>query len=261
VPEALTAPAVVRALGELGLGQAVYSYASVGSTNDEAKRLAEAGAPEWTLVLAEAQTAGRGRLGRRWLTAPGTALALSLVLRPALAAGHATRATLLAGVAVCEALEQVAGVPAALKWPNDLLLEGRKAGGILVETGLAGAKLDYVVVGIGLNVSQAPPPEAVLFPATCVEGAAGRPVDRLTLLRGIVERLAARYAGLDGDYGQLHADWLRRLAWVGERVVARSPEGDYHGLLAGADEDGALRVRLDGGEVRRIVVGEISLRR
>jgi BirA family biotin operon repressor/biotin-[acetyl-CoA-carboxylase] ligase len=251
---------VLRALGGLRLGQAVYSFATIGSTNDEAKRLADGGAPEGTLVLAETQTRGRGRLGRRWLTAPGTALALSLVLRPALPARHATRATLLAGVAVCEALEQAAALRPALKWPNDVLLDGRKAGGILVETGLAGARLDYLVVGIGLNVSQAPPPEAVLFPATCVEAAAGRPVDRLGLLGGIVERLEARYAGLDAGYAGLHADWLRRLAWVGERVVAHSPEGDYHGCLAGADDEGALLVRMDDGQIKRIVVGEVAVR-
>jgi BirA family biotin operon repressor/biotin-[acetyl-CoA-carboxylase] ligase len=257
---ALHAPAILHALTGLRFGHPVYHYACLGSTNDEAKRLAEAGAPEGLLVVAETQTAGRGRQGRRWLTPPYTTLALSLVLRPDLEAQHAARITMLAGVGVCEALEQAASVRATLKWPNDVLLDGRKAGGILAETGLSGARLDYVVLGVGLNVSQAPPAEAVNFPATSVEAAAGRPVDRLDLLRAIMDRLSARYPDLPPARPDLHTAWLNRLVWQGQRVVAHSPEGDYHGCMTGAAEDGALLLKLDSGEVRRVVVGEVSLR-
>lgn len=259
--QALDAPSVQRALDGLRLGQPVHVHGSLGSTNDEARRLAEAGAPEGTLVVAETQTAGRGRQGRRWLTPPGTALALSLVLRPALAAEHAGRVTMLAGVAVCEALEQAAGVSPALKWPNDVLLKDRKAGGILVETGFSGAQLEYAVVGIGLNLTQAPPPEAVQFPATAVATEAGRPVERLAVLRAIVERLAAHWPHLEAAGGHLHRAWQQRLAWLGERVVVHSPEGDYHGTMDGVAADGALRLRLDSGEVKRIWAGDVSLRK
>jgi BirA family biotin operon repressor/biotin-[acetyl-CoA-carboxylase] ligase len=262
---ALHAPAVLSALAGLRFGRPVYVYAQVGSTNDEARRLAEAGAPEGLLVLAETQTAGRGRLGRRWLTPAGSALALSLVLRPPLAAQHAARLTMLAGLALCEALEQAAQVPAALKWPNDVLLGGRKAGGILVESGLSGERLDYLVLGLGLNVSQAPPPEAVMFPATSVEAATGRPVDRLALLRAILARLEAGYAGLVPPRppapDPLHAAWLARLLWLGQRVVARSPQGDYDGCLSGAAADGALLLELDSGEVRRVLAGDVTVRK
>src|SRR5262245_19367089 len=150
---ALQPPAVQRALDGLRFGHPVHFFPTIGSTNDEAKRLAAAGEPEGLLVLTETQSAVRGRQGRQWLTPPGTALALSLVLRPALEARQAARVTMLAGVAVCEALGQAAGLQAALKWPNDVLLDGRKAGGILAETGLLGERLDYLVLGIGLNVS------------------------------------------------------------------------------------------------------------
>jgi BirA family biotin operon repressor/biotin-[acetyl-CoA-carboxylase] ligase len=254
-------PAVSRRLAGLRFGHPLYLYARIGSTNDEAKRLAQAGAPEGLLVLADTQTAGRGRQGRPWLTPPGTALALSLVLRPALAAEHAARVTMLAGVAVCEALEQTAGVPAALKWPNDVLIDGRKAGGILVESALSGTRLDYLVLGIGLNVSAAPPPEAVLFPATAVAAAAGRPVDRLALLRAILTRLAHHYPDLAPTSPRLPAAWRSRLLWLGERVVAQSPQGHYDGTVTGAADDGALLIRLDGGEVRRIVAGDVMVRR
>jgi BirA family biotin operon repressor/biotin-[acetyl-CoA-carboxylase] ligase len=259
--QALTGPAVQRALTGLRFGQPVHVHATLGSTNDEAKRLADAGAPEGALVLAETQTAGRGRQGRRWLTPPGTALALSLLLRPALEPQQAARVTMLAGVATCEALEQAAGVWPALKWPNDVLLDGRKAGGILVETGLSGERLDYVVVGIGLNVSAAPPPEAVMFPATAVEAVMGRPLDRVALLRAILERLEAGYADLASTNDRLYRAWRQRLVWVGERVVAQSAQGDYHGVMTGAAEDGALLLKLDSGEVVRIVAGDVSVRR
>ena len=258
---ALHAPAVLHRLAGLRFGQPVYAYATLGSTNDEARRLAEAGAPGGLLVLADTQTAGRGRQGRRWLTPAGSALALSLVLRPSLTAEHAARVTMLAGVAVCEALEQLAGVQAGLKWPNDVLLDGRKAGGILVESALSGAHLDYLVLGIGINVSAAPPPEAVLFPATSVEAAAGRPVDRLALLHALLARLDHHYPDLAGANGRLHTTWLSRLLWLGERVVAQSAEGDYDGVVAGADPDGALVLRLDNGERKRVVAGDVKIRR
>ncbi len=256
----LQAPAVLHALAGLRFGRPVYAYATLGSTNDEAKTLAEAGAPEGLLVLAETQTAGRGRQGRGWLTPPGAALALSLVLRPPLDAQHATRLTMLAGVAVCEALAQTTGVEAALKWPNDILLGGQKAGGILVECGLSGSRLDYAVLGLGLNLSTAPPPDAVRFPATSVEAAAGQPVDRLALLHVLLARLEHLYPSLPPNTGQLHAAWLSRLAWLGERVVAQSAEGDYDGCVTGAAEDGALLIKLDSGEVRRFVAGDVSVR-
>lgn len=251
---------LLAALAGLRLGRPLHLHTEIGSTNDEAKQLAEAGAPEGLLVLAETQTAGRGRHGRRWLTPPGSGLALSLVLRPRLAARYAARVTMLAGVAVCEALEQVSGVRAGLKWPNDVLINGRKAAGILVETGLSGERLDYLVLGIGLNVSQAPPPEAVLYPATSVEAEAGQPVDRVALLRAILERLGRHYPDLAPDSDRLHAAWLARLLWLGQRVVAQSADGDYDGAMAGAAEDGALLIRLEGGEVRRVVAGEVSVR-
>jgi BirA family biotin operon repressor/biotin-[acetyl-CoA-carboxylase] ligase len=256
----LEAGALEAALAGLRFGRPLHFHAALGSTNDEAKRLAEAGAPEGLLVAADTQTAGRGRGARRWITAPGTALALSVVLRPALPPARATRLTMLAGVAVCEAVESTAGVSAALKWPNDVLLAGQKAGGILVETGLAGDRLDYAVVGIGLNVSQAPPRGTVDFPATDLESEAGRPVDRAALLRACLERLAAHYPDLAAEDGPLYSAWFGRLVWLGEAVTATTPEGTWHGRMTGADPDGALQVALDAGGTRRVLAGEVRLR-
>jgi len=255
----LHAPALVHALAGRPLGHPVYVFQQIGSTNDEAKRLAAAGAPEGALVVAETQTAGRGRAGRRWVTPPRAALAVSLVLRPTLTAAQATRLTMLAGVAVCAALEGVAGVQPALKWPNDILLGGRKVGGILVESGLDGERLDYAILGLGLNVSAGPPPEQVQFPATALEAEAGRPVDRLTLLVAVLDALTTHYPSVAEGKG-LHAAWQARLAWLGEAVTAYTAEGELHGVAEGVDDDGALRLRLASGETRRLLAADVRLR-
>jgi BirA family biotin operon repressor/biotin-[acetyl-CoA-carboxylase] ligase len=256
----LRAPDLLYALAGMRFGHPLYTYARLGSTNDAARRLAEAGAPEGLLVVAETQIAGRGRAGRRWITPPGSALALSLVLRPPVPPAQAARLTMLAGVAVCEAIEATAGIAAALKWPNDVLVRGGKAGGILVETGLSGDRLDYAVVGIGLNVSAAPPPEAVDFPAAALSAAGAPAPDRARLVGAIAARLEAHYAGL-AQAEALHAAWAARLAWLGEVVTAHTAQGVVAGQAERVDADGALVIRLAGGEARRIVAGDVRLRR
>jgi BirA family biotin operon repressor/biotin-[acetyl-CoA-carboxylase] ligase len=261
MPEPFHAQTLLHGLTGLRFGHPVYLYRQIGSTNDEARRLAEAGAPEGLLVVAEEQLAGRGRAGRRWQTLPGASLAFSLVLRPPIPPALATRLVMLAGVAACEAIELVAGLPAALKWPNDVLAGGKKAGGILLETGLALDRLDFVVLGLGLNVSQAPPPEGLDFPATALEAEAGRPVDRLRLLRAVLDRLERLYplAGAASD-DQLFALWQRRLVWLGQPVRVRTPDGELTGEAQGVDGTGALLVRVHGGEVRRVLAGDVRLR-
>src|SRR4029079_9626473 len=134
VSQVLHAPALLHALSGLRFGHPVHLYQHIGSTQDEARRQARAGAPEGLLIVAEEQTDGRGRAGRRWVTAHGTALAFSLVLRPSTTAARGGELSMLAGLAVCEAVEQISGLPAVLKWPNDILVGGKKAGGIIAES-------------------------------------------------------------------------------------------------------------------------------
>jgi BirA family biotin operon repressor/biotin-[acetyl-CoA-carboxylase] ligase len=264
VSEPLHAQDVLHRLAGLRFGHPVYLYQQIGSTNDEARRLAQVRAPEGLLVVAETQTAGRGRAGRRWLTPAGSALAFSLVLRPRVPLAQSVRLTMLAGLAVCDALEQVAGVPAALKWPNDILVAGRKAAGILVDcvSQPAGSQdVDYAVLGIGINIDQAPPPGEVDFPATALAEHATRPVDRLLLLRAILQRLEARYPAVAAaDPLPLHAEWAARLVWLGLPVVVRTAQNELSGQAEAADTDGALVVRLDTGERVRVLAGDVRLR-
>ena len=270
MPDLFHAQSLLHGLAGLRFGHPVYLYRQTDSTNAVARALAEGGAREGLLVVAEAQSAGRGRAGRRWITTEGTALAFSLVLRPAVPPPQAARLTMLAGLAVCEAIEQVCGVPAALKWPNDILVGGRKAGGILLEAVSGGGpdvtpddeRLEFAILGIGLNIEQAPPPDEVDFPATALQLEAGRVVDRLKLLRAILQRLEAHYPRLAAsEAGGLRDEWAARLAWMGEPVVAHTPEGDYDGLAEATDVDGALIVQLASGERVRVRAGDVQLRR
>jgi BirA family biotin operon repressor/biotin-[acetyl-CoA-carboxylase] ligase len=160
------------ALSGLPLGQ-IHYFSEIGSTNDFAHTLLEEGAADGALVVADAQTQGRGRLGRKWITVPGAALAFSLALKPeAHELEHLAFFAPLAGLAVCQALVENYGLPAEVKWPNDVLIERRKTCGILVEAVWQGSQLQGVVAGIGVNVasSAVPPDDEVLFPATCGAG-------------------------------------------------------------------------------------------
>ncbi len=152
----LSEQALRQALAQVGVRAPVRFDEVTGSTNATALELASAGAPEWTLVAARHQTAGRGRLGRRWLDEPGGALIFSLVLRPELPPDRAGLLSLLAGAAMAVACREVCGAPVGCKWPNDLMLGGKKVGGVLAESKVVGDAVDHIVVGIGVNLQQAP---------------------------------------------------------------------------------------------------------
>lgn len=272
-------------LADLPLGPLRY-FSKVGSTNDLALRWAAAGAPDLSLVVADEQIAGRGRLDRKWFTPPGSGLAFSLVLRPeglpfeiasdsppgpAQENSHTTltRLTALGALAVCETLNQALPpmLPAQIKWPNDVIATRRKVAGVLVELQWSGDQLSAAVLGIGVNISpqSVPLPEELSFPATCLEEVIGNPVDRWELLKHLLanflqwkERMATEEF--------MHA-WLGRLAFRGEWVVVLAETGSsedtaliQEGQVAGILPDGSLRLRVRSGEIVPIRYGEIRLR-
>jgi BirA family biotin operon repressor/biotin-[acetyl-CoA-carboxylase] ligase len=222
------------------------------STNDIGRLLAAAGAAEGATVVADHQTLGRGRLGRSW-ESPVGGLWCSVVLRPP---GDPSlgRLSLAVGVAVAEAIEAAAGVAAALAWPNDVVVRGRKAAGILIE-GAAGA----LVVGMGVNVA-VPPGALTPDVARCaisLDAASGRPVHRATVLDALLDRLGRWYAAwLDGDAGVIDA-WRQRDALAGVPVVVTLQGERLEGTAEGPDHDGALRVRLRDGRIRRVLAGDV----
>jgi len=249
------------ALAGLPLSQVEF-YAEIGSTNDRAQALLEQGVPDGALVWAEAQTRGRGRLGRKWVTTPGAALAFSIALRPShLEQKHLAFFAPLAGLAVSRALVEDYGLEAKVKWPNDVLLGGRKACGVLVEAAWLGSRLHGVVLGIGVNVapSSVPPDDEVLFPATCVEQVLGRPVDRIELLKAILRQLFSLRKIL-GSAPFLRL-WQGQLAFLGQevRVDLLGPEENVVGQVLGIDVHGNLRLRTQAGEVE-VAAGDVRLR-
>ena len=235
---------------------------SVGSTNDEATRWADEGAPHLSLVVAGEQTSGKGRMGRRWYTPPGGALAVSLVLRPEqLSLISPPRITGLGALAVCEALQENYGLEAQVKWPNDVLVGDRKLAGVLVEASWLGEELQAVILGIGINVAlDSVPPEGELdFPATSVESAFGSPVDRWELLRDVLEVLLVWLPHL--DQARFLRAWQRQLAYRYEWVqLIRDGEQPVEGRLLGLGDDGSLRLESPSGKEVTFQAGEIHLR-
>lgn len=241
-------------------GVEFYCHRTLGSTNDEAIRLARQGAPEGTLVVADEQKAGRGRAGRHWLTPPGAALALSVVLRPAPEAVTGGGLMTLGSLAVAEALE-TEGLRPRVKWPNDVLVEGRKLAGVLVEASWTEANLDFAVCGIGVNVRPAsvPSDQQVDYPATCVEAALGRRIDREKLLLAILTALDRWYCKI-GSHEMLGA-LQERLAFARQRVTIQTVgTQEITGRVLGLAPDGRLRLETDGGEVMLIGAEAAHLR-
>jgi BirA family biotin operon repressor/biotin-[acetyl-CoA-carboxylase] ligase len=253
----LSAEAVASGLGTRWLGRKIAYYESIGSTNEEACRLALAGAPEGTLVLADEQTAGRGRLQRRWVSPRGQALLFSIILDPPLSPRDAYQLTMISSLACMHAVQHQTGLRLAIKWPNDLLLDGKKLAGILGELGQAGEQL-CAVVGIGLNANVDLTPWPDLHEqATSLRQALGRPVPRLPLLQEILRHFEARYDRLCAGYSP-YEEWAANLATLGRAVRVVTSEETLAGQASGADPDGALRLTLVDGTVRRVLVGDVE---
>jgi len=227
----------------------------VDSTSDEAKRLARDAAPEGTLVWAERQTAGHGRLGRTWISPPGN-LYVSLLLRPRAAAAEAAQLTFVAAVAAAECLEQIlpAGRAVTCKWPNDVLVGGRKAVGILLESEADHrGNLDSLVIGIGINVSSHPPDDVVQYAATSLhaEGAAGETPS--SVLERLCLAILLRYRQWQEEgFSPLRVAWLARAEKLNSPIEVRLETGTAAGIFAGLDPSGALV--LQQGELRRLVL-------
>ncbi|GAB4503659.1 MAG: biotin--[acetyl-CoA-carboxylase] ligase [Anaerolineales bacterium] len=248
------------ALATLPLGPLRF-YETIGSTNDQALAWATQGAPDLSLVVADEQTRGRGRMDRKWFTPRGSALAFSLILRPTVAErAHPAQITGLLAVSLAESLRK-RGLAPLIKWPNDVLLEGRKAAGILVEAAWMGEQLQALVLGMGVNVSKeaVPPGEVLLFPAISVEEALGRRVERLPLLRDILQALL-NWRPQVGT-GSLVKAWDESLAFRGQQVQVEARGGEtVIGTITALTGDGALALRGTDGKSITIRFGEVHVR-
>ncbi|XUX01047.1 MAG: biotin--[acetyl-CoA-carboxylase] ligase [Dehalogenimonas sp.] len=245
---------VEKALSGCRWGHTLFTYDSIGSTMDRASELAHKGALEGALVIAAEQTEGRGRLNRKWISPPGS-LYFSVLLYPPVE--KLPYLTMLTGLAVAEAIEECASVRADLKWPNDVLIGGRKVAGILVESGFSRGR-QYAVIGVGINVNvdiSSNPKIAGI--ATSLSDQAGMPVDSLSLLRSAVDRIEARYSNFDKT--ALLDSWKARLITLGRPVKATMGETTIEGTAAGVTDEGALIIRRLDGFICTVVAGDVTL--
>ena len=261
----LTADAISKTLTTERLGHPALVFDSIGSTNDIAHAEARAGAGDGLLVVADEQTAGRGRLQRTWWAPPGTCLLMSLLLRPGppprmLPLQRVGQLTMCLGLGAVEGIADVTGVQASLKWPNDVLVGARKLGGMLTELSTQDDRLDYAVLGLGLNVNvdfvaEGAPPD-VATAATSLSAETGQMVDRIALLAAILAHAENWYDRvLAGE--SPHEAWARRIATLGQRVRVSLMSGPVEGVAVGVTPEGALMVCDDAGEVQTVWSGDV----
>lgn len=269
--------AIQERLSTQYVGRHVHYFESIDSTNRVATELGRQGAAEGTLVIADRQTAGRGRLNRQWLAPAGSSLLMSLLFRPDLSPPQSMRVAMTCSLAIADAIEQTTPLHVRLKWPNDILVNGRKVGGILTELSLNRERLDFVVVGIGLNVNlsfeESLPtctPEAapdtsraslhhLSFSSTSLSRELGREISRLALLKAFLESTERRYSALKAGHFPLR-EWAERLDTLHKEITVTSEGETLTGHAETVDEDGALLLRLNDGSLKRILAGDVTLR-
>ncbi|MBI4303208.1 MAG: biotin--[acetyl-CoA-carboxylase] ligase [Chloroflexi bacterium] len=255
--DSLSASDITRDLQTRFVGQRVLYYPSLTSTMEVARREALAKAPEGTAVVTDEQTAGKGRLGRTWLSPQGS-ISLSVILYPAIE--HLPCLIMLASLAVVHSIEQVTSLKPQIKWPNDVLVNGRKVCGILSECDVRGNVVNYAIIGIGVNVNLnlAGFPEVRQF-ATSLSNELGKEVSRLGLIRSLLVEIERLYLALpSGD--SVYEEWRARLVTLGKKVRVKSSEAVYEGVAESVARDGSLLVKGPDGNLARVVAGDVTLR-
>ena len=262
LPDLLRPEEVCPRLTTRILGSEIHYYSEIDSTNNAAKKCAVAGCPEGTLVITETQQGGRGRLSRGWFSPTAKGIWLSVVLRPPFPPQEAPKCTLMAAVALNRAIREVAGIPCGIKWPNDILCNGRKLVGILTEMSAEMDAINHIVIGTGINVNIAAdeiPPELKEI-ATSILVEKGAPVSRLDLLIRVLECLEELYLAVkESGFEAVLTAWRRESITLGRMVNVIAPDKSYQGKAINIDSDGALLVETDQG-VERVLAGDVSIR-
>lgn len=262
VPDRMLANEIKEKLQTTVFGNNIHTFSEIGSTNNEAKSRAAKGEPEGTVVIAESQSTGRGRLSRGWFSPPGRGIWFSLILRPPFLPYLAPQCTLMAAVAVTRALRQMTNLPCGIKWPNDILLDGKKLVGILTEMSAEMDQINYVVIGIGINVNIRAdefPPELQSI-ASSLQIATGHPVARTDLLCSILQEMEQLYNhSVQEGFGAVLATWRELSLTLGQVVDVYTPEEHYSGIAIDIDNEGALLVDTEQGR-QRVIAGDVSIR-
>ena len=257
-PDRLIADDLLARIGACDLAREILTFEETASTNDIAARLGREGHAGGLLVFAESQTAGRGRFGRRWDSAPHAGLWCSLLLRPAFATPLWVRLTTWAGVCVAAAIERATGLSTQVKWPNDVLIAGKKIAGILTECSSDTARAMFAVVGLGVNVNHEAMPAEIADRAASLRQLTGRKLDRSALAAAIVAELAARQPDVDAHFDRILAEAARRSTVLGKWIRLETATTFSEGCAESLDADGNLRLRLADGSLRTMASGEVS---
>ena len=261
----------------------IHFYESIDSTNAQAAKEAKNGAKHGTLFVADMQTAGRGRRGRAWDSPAGSNIYFSLLLRPELVPDKASMLTLVMALAVAEGIERttdrmaeaVCGEDSGaesdahtislhpqIKWPNDIVVNGKKVCGILTEMNLQSGKIDSVIIGVGINVHKQEFAPELVDKATCLDAECGQKISRSQLRAEIIEAFEEYYAAFmkQGDLSGLRENYQERLVNLGREVRVLDPQGEYMGIATGITDTGELCVQLPDGSIRQVYAGEVSVR-
>jgi BirA family transcriptional regulator, biotin operon repressor / biotin---[acetyl-CoA-carboxylase] ligase len=260
-PDALHADDLLARLAERRIvGRDIQVFQQTDSTNDVAEKLARDGVPEGVVVFAEAQTKGRGRFGRRWLSPAGAGLWFSVLLRPALPVASVTQITIASATAVARAIRKHTGLVPQVKWPNDILIRQKKVVGILTEMSAEMDRVRHVVLGIGVDVNVTEFPPELQNIATSLALETGQRIKRPELAAAILSELDADYERvLGGQFSTLAEEWEEQCATLGRRVEVVSGHRRLCGRAESLDSDGALLLRTDHGHLERVVGGEVQL--
>jgi BirA family biotin operon repressor/biotin-[acetyl-CoA-carboxylase] ligase len=261
IPDILSADELASRLKSNVFGKKVQLFESVESTQNIARSAAEDGAPEGTLVIAEQQLNGRGRMGREWVSPRGKGVWMSMVLRPSLPIQFAPQLTLLTAVALCRSLKRITALPIGIKWPNDLLIDGKKISGILLESAAEDERLTFVIAGIGIsvNLEEDDYPAELLEKATSLRMAGNKKIDRIDVITDFLmewEQLYFLYQ--EQGFSPIVTIWEALSFSLGKPARLITPQGDLVGVPIGLDESGAIRIQLADGSIKPVFSAEMG---
>lgn len=240
----------------------IYFYHEIGSTNDECKKLAEEGAKHGTLVVAEKQTKGKGRRGRSWESPKGTGIWMTLLLRPDIEPYNSSGLTLVTAMAINKAVQEITGLDAKIKWPNDIVVNGKKVTGILTEMSAQPEMINYIVIGIGINVNTEEFPEDIAKTASSLKIESGKTIKRssiIALFGKYFEQYYAKYIKTQ-DMSFLIDEYNKELINVDRQIKVLAKENSYTGIAKGINRHGELIVETENKELKNVVAGEVSVR-
>ena len=262
VPDTIAEEEVASRLQTERMGRQIRYFSRIDSTNQYAKRIAEEGAPDGTLVIADEQTAGKGRSGRTWVTPPAEAIAFTLLLRPELSPDRISMVTLVMGLAVTNAVNSLYGVSAGIKWPNDVVIKGRKLCGILTEMSAEVRQVNYIVIGVGINANLTSFPEEIREIATSLRLELSRDINRAELIARVMAEFERLYAEFEaqGDLGAVMQEYNELCLNAGSKVRVLDPNGEYTGTSRGINSMGELLVETEDGKMQEVYAGEVSVR-